>query len=174
MSYFLLKQDPTFTDAPTIINWYGKINEKNISIGKSHLLERRILLNVMPNKNLVFPPVLTNPFFLFTREIKKSVDLYEKRLAYKEIVLLDSENMKTEHYYMPILPKVDCLSEQSTFNLDHSILLKAVIVKENIPPNAIFLLEGVGNRHIVIRLDLAESILRKSFLGIHLIPIEEV
>ena len=43
MKYFLLKTDPQFDASPVIIDWFQKMDRRNIQLGKSHNIENFLL-----------------------------------------------------------------------------------------------------------------------------------
>lgn len=171
MRYFLLKQDDLYSDAPYIKNWNQTIDVRNISLGGAHRLKHRILVELVPNRHVVFLDVLTNPTLMYSEKVKNVTELYNENIKHKQVVLLDSENMFSELYFMPILPVIDCLSDKSKFNLDHSIVQEAILIEDKIRGHSLFWLAGVKSKYTVIRLDLAESLLRRRTRGVKLIHV---
>lgn len=172
MRYFLMKKDERYTDVPQFRDWFQQIDVRDITPLRSHKLAYRTLLQIVPYEHNTYPDILFSPALLFSQKMRDIVALYEKRITYKQIVLLDSENMVTELYFMPILSIVDCLTEESEYNLDHSVVTKAVLDQAKIPGKSLFWLDNVKSKHTIIRLDLAESILRRQVEGLVLIDVE--
>ena len=67
MKYFLVKTDPQFDTAPEIIDWFKRIDRRNIRLGKSYEIENRQLFFIKGNPQTVFPDVLSFPFFYGNR-----------------------------------------------------------------------------------------------------------
>jgi len=172
LKYFLLETNKLYDTAPDIVDWYGKIDVRNIKTGSSHLLPKRLLLSIAPNPDTVFTDVICHPFLLVSSMVRDTIKLYEPNMVFKEIILLDGANELSSVYYLPILPEVDCLSGESELNLDRSVIKKAVISLPAVGDNSIFKIAGVTGNYIVVRLDLAESILRREARGIGLEDIQ--
>jgi len=160
--------DEKCIDAPDIINWYDKLDVRQIKRGESYKLPRRMILEIQKNENTVFTDVVSKPFLLYSDKVKEAVDIYETKIPYKQIVLLDGKSLLTALYYLPILETVDCLSDKSELNRDGSVIRRAVLDKAKLPNRSIFKLGGVKSTYMVVRLDLAESILRRGVRGIRL------
>lgn len=174
MKYFLLKTDDKFDMAPDIMNWYSVINPKFIRRELSHNLPRREVLLIRENTDTVFTDVIHRPFFLVTTLVRDVIKMYEPATIFKEFVLLDRVNAKSEIYYIPILEYCDCLSPQSELSRDRSVIKKAVIDASKIQDRNIFYFEGVGSLYAVANLDFVESILRRGARGVGLEEVNTV
>ena len=168
MRYFIMEQDEEYINVPKIINWYDRIDVRQIKPGASGKLPPKIAFNIRENADVVFTDVLTNPFLLYSANIMEAVEIYEPKIPHKQIVLLEKKSRHTAVYYLPILKKVDCLSGKSELNRDKSIIRHAVLEETKLPPQSIFQLDGVLSTYTVIRLDLVESMLRRGMRGISL------
>lgn len=172
MRFFLIKPDKRFFNVPEIINWYQNSEAKLLLKEEYNQLPRRTLFGVRGDENTNYFDVLFHPFFLLSKTIQKIVSLYEPNLCYKEIIYLNQKMRHVEIYYLPILPKIDCLTSKSQFNLDHSKVTKAVICEKKVGDTTIFQLSEVKERQIIIRLDLAESLIRRNVKGFLLEEVE--
>jgi hypothetical protein len=76
-------------------------------------------------------------------------------------------------YWLTLIDKIECVSEESEFKKDKSIK-KLVLDKEKIGNKKIFRVEGVVEKIIVINQDIAESILRRYFEGIGIEKIKSI
>lgn len=168
MRYFLIHTDDQFTTAPNILNWYEKINKHWIKIGDSFRLPQRELLMIESNPATVFTDILSFPFFLVTKKVRKVMEMYAPTTVYKDIVLLDSVNKLVEVYYLPILEHVSCLAKESVLSPDRSIIKSAVIDTSKVGDRSIFFIDDVRNTYVVARLDIVESFLRRGARGIGL------
>lgn len=171
MQYFILKLHPAFTHAPNIINWYNVFDVRKIHPETAEQIPYRNLLEIRPDEAIIFTDIITSPYLLVSTLVKKVLTVYEPLLEYKDVVVLDKVNKQYALYYLPILETVDCLHHTSLFNLDHSIIKKAVFDRQKTEDKSIFRIGGVKDTYIAIRLDLAESLLRRKATGIHLEPI---
>ena len=166
MRYFVLKNDSQCSDMPYITNLHQKIDVRNISLKRSALLEKRTVLRISPNKHTIFPDVIVKPILLMSKEVWKVIKLYNPYLNYKHIILLDSPNELMKVYHLPILEKVDCLSDKALFNKDHSVLYNIVLNKKDIEDKNIFIIDKITTQYIVVRMDLVESLFFRECTGI--------
>lgn len=174
MKYFLLKMDPQFDTAPEIIDWFKRIDRRNICLGKSHNIEKRQLFFIKENPHTVFPDILSFPFFMVTEVLRDVIRMYEPNTIFKEIVLLDCKYAETCTYYIPILEYVDCLEPSSRFSRDRSTIFDCIISRKKVADYTIFYLAEVGNLYTVARLDIVESFLRRGAKGISLCEVKTV
>ncbi|SNS15380.1 hypothetical protein SAMN05446037_100517 [Anaerovirgula multivorans] len=172
MEYFLIQQDKRYIHAPIILNLFNRIDRRHISKDSSTNIPRISVLYIKSNKNTQFIDLLDRQLFLLSDELKKLVEKYEPYLKFKIMQLIDAENSKTAQYHLPILDTIDCLSEKSELNRDKSIIKRAVLEEKKIEDKSIFKIGGVSSTYVAIRLDLAESILRRAFSGINLTRVE--
>jgi len=168
MKYFLLQTDSRLNTAPEILDWFQRIDRRNIRMGKSYRIENRQLFFIKSNPNTLFPDVLSFPFFMVSEKIMRVIKLYEPKTIFKEIVLLDQKYARSCIYYIPVLEYLDCLSSASTLTRDRSIILDAIIDLNKVGDQSVFYVAGVGKLYIVARLDIMESILRRGAKWIEL------
>lgn len=166
MRYFRIEADRKYTTLPQIINWYQQIDNRDLNKEGYDKIPKRTLLFIQPNKNTIFLDVVSSPFFLISEMVKDCVALYEPNLSYKEMILLDQKNSRTQSYFHPMLRELDCLSNNAVFNLDHSELKTIELDEEKIEDKAIFRLAGVSKWYVIVRLDLLESLLRRGAVGL--------
>lgn len=172
MKYFLLQTDSEFTTAPIVQNWREKFDVRYLFSGESNKLPERELFFIESNPYTFFTDIILFPFILVSQKVKAIISLYDQSITYKQIILLDSENAKMQLYFCPIVKLIDCLSIDSELNMDKSIIKHAVLNNEKLQDYSFFAIKGVKKLYYVIRLDLAESILRRGAQGIGLLPIE--
>lgn len=172
MKYFLIKQDHRYINTPFILNLFERIDKRNISKEGARNIPPITVLYVKPNPDNQYTDILDRQLFLVSEKLKKLLEKYESFLEFKTMVLIDQENCKTIQYYLPIFDKIACLSEKSQLNLDKSVINKIILTESVIGDKSIFKIDGVTNTYIIIRLDIAESILRRDFKGITLTSVD--
>ena len=95
MRYFIMEQDEEYINVPKIINWYDRIDVRQIKPGASGKLPPKIAFNIRENADVVFTDVLTNPFLLYSANIMEAVEIYEPKIPHKQIVLLEKKSRHT-------------------------------------------------------------------------------
>ena len=74
--------------------------------------------------------------------------------------------------YIPILEEIESLSEKSEKGVNKTIYKKIVLDKEKIKDKKIFKIKESSKTMVVVRLDVAESILRRKPKGVFLEKLE--
>ena len=174
MTYFLLESDPLYKDAPILRDWSGKIERGSILPGQSHHIPPRMVLDIYPNAHTIFTDVIDFPFLLISKTCMDVVKLYEPQIVSKQIVLLDAENRLKKIYHLPILPHLECLSEDSVLSLDKSELKEGILDLSKVGNKGIFHIAGLSRFYTVIRLDMLESMLKRGTRGIKITPMKVV
>lgn len=168
MKYFLLHTDTVYTTSPEIINWYRRIDVRNIHYEKAHLLPKRELLFMRGYADTVFTDIVDSPFLMVSELIKKVICMYQPETIFKEIILLDAVYEKSRRYFLPVFRKQHCLSEKSILNLDRSVIKQGILSRSKLNDQAVFRIGDVKNNYTVGRLDFVESILKRGAVGVGL------
>lgn len=173
MKYFLIETD-YHNPFPEIINWYKRIPPRQLKAENFNQIEDFTLLDIKADEHTVFPDILTNPYFLLSADAREIVNSYEPAMQMKGVRLYQSQNGINQEYYLPLLPVLSCLSEDSEF-LHKSIDVKrAVIWEDKTNGRTLFQIGGIEKRRVVIRMDLLESLLRREAFGFFLKEVEVI
>jgi hypothetical protein len=171
--YFVLQQDNQITDCPYPKDFFQKIDVRKVSAENGETLPHRTLISLHPSKFTVFPDVLCSPVLLVARTAQSIIRLYNEDVIYRQIIYLDKENSLVNLYFMPMLDAIDCLSPYSEYVNEHKSALSKVVLKGSAIKNeSLFLVKHPEQRVIIIRLDLAESLLTHKCDGFTLAEIE--
>lgn len=168
MDYFLLKQDERYTHIPTIINWTSEIDVRNLNLVNADKVKDATVLYVKTSENNNYLDILNHPFFLVSENMKNILEKYDPNIIFKIIALTDFNNSKQVIYYLPIFEEIEALSEAAEMNLNKTVVKKIILNEEKIKNKKVFKLKESSKAMIIIRLDVAESILRRDFDGIKL------
>ena len=168
MKYFLIEADRRISNIPKILSWYEKFDIRNICLKNAHKLPARELLFLESNKETIFTDVLSIPFFLVSARIKQVIQMYDSSIILKELVLLDKTNERAERYFIPIFDELECLHEDSEFNMDRSKIKKIVLSRKAIGESSIFRIADYEKQYVIGNLDIVESILRRNCVGLQL------
>ena len=159
MRYYLLNWEETGNPVPRIRNWMERLDYRAVQKRELEKLPERTILFLEENPDTLFSDVVELPFLLVSKtfwDVSKTV-------------LLDCANGFAEIYYMPVYPRYDCLSKETIFNNDHSMIRELMLDKNKIkyvPP--VFEVAEVEKDYLICRLDFIESILRRGAKGIKL------
>jgi hypothetical protein len=168
MDYFLLNQDERYTNTPRLIDVFKNINIKNLNLPNAHKIEDIIIFQVSADDGCEFLDILDSQLFLISEDLKKIIEKYDRNILFKTLVLIDSLRDRQENYSLPICEEIECLSYKSELNLNKTVVKKIVLDKEKIEGKKFFKIKESSKPLVVIRLDVAESLLRRDFRGIKL------
>lgn len=165
MKYFEITHDKdSYRSAPQIINWYELINVRLINWESYHLLPNRKILPIAPSPETIFTDIVTFPFLLVSSKVKNIIRMYGDVVVFKEIILSDSVNKLHQRYFLPIM------EENKKFRLDLGRTDREsnrnTSVSKWIGSRNIFCIRCNGLRHIIINLDMAESLFLRNVTGI--------
>lgn len=150
MNYFRVEQDKRYLHPPGIDQFIDSYNRVDFSIERS---------GKVPDRNVVFSnsdyelddiDFLESPVILVSETVKDVFSMYERTLKFKTFCILN--NLRRSHYtyYAPIFKKLD------------------LHVGESLTDEAVFKIPYRSKEVVIIRLDVAESLLRRSVRGIKL------
>lgn len=168
MRYFMLSED-SGNSLPMKINSEDLRNVKRVMDGHIDKMDTWNIFSMITVKETFFPDVLTKPFPMLSQNCFEAVSVYCPDIKYKIIKLLDMEQYRSMTYFLPILGKGDYLSEKTEYtNGFHGKFKKIVLKKEKIMDKAIIRIDDQSSAYLIIRFDLAESILNRKARGIRL------
>ncbi|NEW09790.1 hypothetical protein GK047_28120 [Paenibacillus sp. SYP-B3998] len=174
MDYFILKQDERYTNTPHLLNVKEHIDSRQLNLLNAHHIASTVVLQVEADAESRFLDILDGQLFLLSENMQKVVELYEPETLFKRISLIDLKQQRQVNYVLPIFREIDALSLSSEWNTNRSVLKKSILQADKIKGNKIFRIKESEKPLIVVRLDVAESMIRRNLAGIRLvrIPVE--
>lgn len=167
MDYFILSQDRR------IKGFVNYSDVKNLKI--KEILQDKITpisLQVNNEKDYDYLDIIEGDITIVSEKLKVLLEKYDENIFFRPLVFQDLEKQKQSLYWISVFEEVDCVSDKSEFNKNGTIK-KLVINKEKAKGYRIFTIKGTLEKIIVVSLDLAESILRRGFLGIKINKIKD-
>jgi hypothetical protein len=167
MHYFVLKQDESINNIPKVKNF------TNNFLNRRELEDESNILFVEEDVVVEYSDFIEKPLLLISDKFKKTLKKYHKEFSYKTVILTEYKNKTQNVYWNVDLPDIDCFSKYSKF--DHAgVINKLVIEKEATNDCSFFKITNKIKTKYVIRVDLAESILRRGLYGFELVEAEVV
>ena len=164
MDYFLLKQDERYTNTPRLRDIFYKANVRNINRENSHKIDDVVIFQVDAEDGCEYTDISEKLIKVFFR--------YDTEMIIKTLPLIDAKRNRQENYYLPILEDVEALNEKTELGFNKTVYKKIVLDKEKIKDKKIFRIKESSKNLVVVRLDVAESILRRKPKGICLERLE--
>lgn len=170
MKYFEIQDSPELNYAPQLKNWYGRFDVRDISpLGFPKLPERELFF-IESSENTIFTDIILFPFLLISPVVLNVIQMYREVCFCREIILLDQQSGTSKVYYLPVL------DETRSIRLAGRPYKNGVCMPEAIPPGSmavhvdrnLFWVRDTKKRHIVISMDMAESLIRRNVVGLGL------
>ena len=158
MKYFEIVDAPEHKYAPKLKNWYGKIDVRDICINRYPDLPERELFVIESSEKTIFTDIILFPFLLLSSNVMNVIKMYRERCFYREVILIDQLNRKSELYYLPVFDETKKILIRDREEVSQE---KKINLTKNI-----FWIQDSFKRHTIISLDLAESLLRREVTGL--------
>ncbi|WP_019535822.1 imm11 family protein [Paenibacillus ginsengihumi] len=176
MDYFVMEQDERYAEFPVLQDVRQHIDIRHVNRLQAHHLADTTVFQVKASAEAEYLDVLTTQLYLVSEKMKQIIEMYEPDCLFKLIPLMNRELGKQKLYYLPLFAEVEALSPSAEFNLDRSVIRKLVLQEDKIKGKRIFRVKESEKPLIVVRLDVAESMLRRDLVGVGLkrVPVEKV
>jgi hypothetical protein len=166
MEYFRMSQEKTMLDAvqPT-----GTSNqtwrEPFQRLTPRQLDDQPLQFYIKEQAHPQYIDFIEHPLPLVTDKVKSLLEKYQPNSFFKPVILADLRRMRQEVYWLMIPPSISCLAAESVFNADGT-LEQMVLDSGKIGRMRVFSIKGIMENYIIVRLDVAESLLRRDAAGI--------
>ncbi|MDR0268865.1 hypothetical protein [Paenibacillus sp.] len=110
-------------------------------------------------------PLLSDP-------MKRILELYNTEARFKQVYLVNRKPIRQELYWIPSVPSIDGISEQTEFYAHDQTLKHLVLDSQKVKDHYYFRLSGVREPYFIVSLEAAESLLRRSLNGFRLQKLE--
>jgi hypothetical protein len=162
MKYFILT-DGDKNPFPQILNWSQTIDVRKLTRDKYQKMPPFIQLKAKLGIDGIFPDVIVKPFLLLSRPAMEVTALYDSDIPFLFFVLFDTDKGECASYYCPVLEEEECLVKQPVPGQREIIL-----DREKISGVPLFRVRTGTESAVVIRMDLAESLLERGGIGLKL------
>ena len=173
MKYYMLQQDTKEAEVPRVVNWFQNINVEIMRPGRYEEIPKVTVLETRTATNTKYKELVCHPVFLLPKEAGKLLKAFEPGMEFRDVILWDRTKHKNHKYVFPLLWEYDCLSAESVWNYNHTVLEKAVLKESEIPDCVLFMPKGVIERTVFAREDFVEALLQNEFLGFKWKELEE-
>jgi hypothetical protein len=170
MEYFILRQDLRYANAVEPVHTASLLKRTPFQTDKTlppEIDEEPIQLFIKENQSPRYLDFIEGPAPLVSDRLKEILGKYEPGIFFKPVVLADQKRRQQTLYWWIWTPPVDCLSGKSVFNKNGTIR-QLVIDGVKAAQSKVFQVAGLMEDYRLIRLDVAESLLRRDFSGIQL------
>jgi hypothetical protein len=158
--YFLLKQDARYTNVPVLTGLLDCMDRRDVNIQNADKIPQDTVIYANCAADCDTPGVLDRDLFLVSEGVREVLLFYDPFLIIKNVMLIDLERERQFMYFMPIFEYIDCLGPSSLYTAGGGIL-KPVLKPESVKGRSTFRIGESANQRPVIRLDVAESLMRR-------------
>ena len=163
MDYFIMRQDERLTNVVKMI-LPDFLGGGHLTSEQEQELPSTMVIFAKENQNNAYPDYIESPVMLISEKLKRMFSKYQEDIIFKTAVLVEKEINRQEVYYLISVPKIACVSETSVFDRqDH--VQELVLDTKKVGNARIFCAADYENK-MIVRLDVAESILRRDSEGI--------
>uniref|UniRef100_UPI0006D0E029 hypothetical protein n=1 Tax=Clostridium sp. NkU-1 TaxID=1095009 RepID=UPI0006D0E029 len=164
MDYFRIREDRSYFYTPDITNLWDIVNRRAAMALKNESNISDINVGfARSEKQLDYVDVLDHQLFLVSEGIKRVLSIYDPSLIFKNLFLLNNLDGSYFNYYAPLFTEVDCLPEMYKIMTHRNKLEKLIIKAKAVEDYSVCKVAGIDTDIVIIRLDVAESLLRRGF-----------
>jgi hypothetical protein len=165
MKYFILSQDRRYTYVPRLLGLFYILDKNHVSLKYAHKIPKRLIIPMKDAEEYDLIDLLDMDLFLVSEEVKEVFLSYDKGILFGEVVLVSESGKAEADYFLPILEEVPCVHPDSE-RLGGKIQ-RLVLDGGKTEGHSIFKADtGALQRIVIVRLDIAEELLRRGFRGL--------
>jgi hypothetical protein len=172
MEYFILRQDSRITPPILPADMLKTLPPQILRKNRPWQIDNSLLFTISGTQDTEYPAFMDRPVFcLVNKAVKDVFCLYNSKITFTPTMLNDKKNQEQHLYWLMDIAGTDCLAAESEFFPTKKIK-KIVLDIDKIRRKPIFKIGGILDEYLVIRLDVAESLLRRDTIyGIDIKPV---
>jgi len=162
MDYFIMCQDSRLYNVakPAL----GSLDFRKLTREQINDISVTQILYISESKHNEYPDYIEGAGMLVSEKLMRIMGKYQSDAIFKTIVLIEKKTNRQEIYYLISPPEIDCMSAETVCDRQGRVK-KFVLDEDKVGYARIF--HAVNYREkIIVRLDAAESILRRDPYGI--------
>lgn len=157
MRYFIIERKDVYR--PRIILPYTINEQINIKRGKIESVDKVAIWKEKESEFTFFSDILTDPLLLLSGRAKEVVQMYDRKMTFKQIVLFGEETENVMLYYLPLLSEISGEwkgeNQVTIHGMDVGIIGKAPMLR----------LKTAGKIRYLVNLEITESFLKRRMTG---------
>lgn len=172
MEYFVISQDESLQDHLMTFEGLRAANSTlEVTSDQADAIHDLTVVFVNGDTDYVCPDFIERPVVLVSDTMKKVFEMYDDDVIFKCAVLTNVSEESQRVYWLMLVDRLDCLSEQTEFDKTGGVK-RIVIDPDRAKGHAVFRIKGIAETTLVINLDIAESLLRRELFGMKISEIE--
>lgn len=162
LKYFILTNEEK-NPLLQIMNVNQSIDIRKLNRKEYQNMPSYVLLNAKLGIDGIFPDIIEKPVLLLSRTAMEVIGLYDSNIPFLFFVLFDTDKEECASYFCPVLEEEECLAQKPGPGQRELILDRSKMT--GIP---LFRIRTGTESAVVIRMDLAESLLERGAIGLNL------
>lgn len=173
MKYFMIPHDKALSNVIAPEKLDSSLYRDKISKKEFDAVQNMVVTYFDNSQELEKPDVLYTPAFLVSDKLKKLLRAFDPKMKCKGIRCYPHEVEDPEAllYWWPWIPRVQCLSEQTT-KYPTGLVKHLVVVENRLQRRPILMVDGTLETIVLVSLELAEAMLRRGLWGMEYIPVD--
>ncbi len=164
MDYFWIRQDKRYRQFPEIQGFYTTFMRKYFVEDNASRIPDKNVVYTNSAVALDYVDILDSQMFAVSQAVRDVFWIYEHSMEFKHFCFLNNELNVYKRYFVPVLKLVTCFKK---YNKNVPVL-----IKEKLEDNSIFRVQNADKEMVIIRLDVAESLLRRGIKNFDLLKTE--
>lgn len=153
MDYFWIRQDKRYRHIPAIQEFYSTFKRKDfVEENAIRIPEKNVVFTNSPVA-LDYVDILDEQMFAVSQPVRDIFRMYEPSMEFKDFCLLNNTLNDYKRYFTPVLVSIPCVKDYFK-NIP-------VLIKERVIESSILRVQDAKEEMVIIRLDVAESLLRR-------------
>lgn len=153
MDYFWIRQDKRYCHTPVIQDFYSTFKRKDFVEESAARIPEK---NAVITNSLIaldYVDILDDQMFAVSQTVRDIFRMYEPSMEFKDFCFLNNTLNTYYCYFTPVLDVIPCLKGYETHT--------PVLIKERVMDSSILRVQDAREEMVIIRLDVAESLLRR-------------
>lgn len=166
MKYYIMSQDKRISNG---IAFKEISTSETFEVGEEFRgkIKKNLVLHMKDTGHTAYAEMLETPFIMVSENLCKVIQMYDEESEFTNILLASQMGKPALDYKVALIERMDCLHENTEFYKDHSVK-KLILDKQKIGDRQIFKIKGISPHYVVVSMNIAESILRRSIYGVRL------
>jgi hypothetical protein len=167
VKYFMLSQDRRYAFTPRLLGLYYVLDREDITRARAHRLPKEAVVFIADQDEYDLPDLLDAGFFLVSEEVAHVFSFYDESIPFSDVILLNKSKRTEFRYRLPVFEDVDCLHPACKRSVG-GFIEKTVLDKDKVKGRRVFRIgpSELEQKPIIVRLDVAESLLRRGLKGL--------
>ena len=173
MKYFVLEVHTAYIP-PRLTKWQGILDAKTMQSKKKNFIPKYTIFQIEDHIQTVFTDILTHPCLMVSDETMEILKLYEPTLKFERLTVTDPKTKQMNSYHIPLLETLNVLTSNSRLGRDGRKLDHIEIDHQKTKGRSIFQINSNGTIYVIANLNLVESLLRRTIIGIGLKEVDVI